>query len=216
MLLLLIILLKAVIFLLAIRYYYLTNVAPTQQQQQRRKQPARTLIVLGSGGHTAEMMAIVKQLNKKNYSPRFYVLASTDSTSKTKVLDMEEPTTSKNDYEIIRIKRSRHVGQSYITSVLTTLQSIWQCIPLVYRLKPDLILCNGPGTCVPICLIAFMLKVSGAINIQCKIVFVESFCRVKTVSLSGRILVWITDCFVVQWPQLVQFSPKTRFFGRLF
>lgn len=168
------------------------------------------------GGHTAEMMTIVKQLNKKNYSPRYYVLASTDTTSKTKVLDLEEPTTSKNDYEIIRIKRSRHVGQSYLTSVLTTLQSIWQCIPLVYRLQPDLILCNGPGTCVPICLIAFMLKVFCAISIQCKIVFVESFCRVKTVSLSGRILIWIADCFVVQWPQLVQFSPKTRFFGRLF
>lgn len=217
MFLLFVVLLKAVVFLLAARYYYLTNVAPSQQQQQqRRKQPVRTLIVLGSGGHTAEMMTIVKQLNKKNYSPRYYVLASTDTTSKTKVLDLEEPTTSKNDYEIIRIKRSRHVGQSYLTSVLTTLQSIWQCIPLVYRLQPDLILCNGPGTCVPICLIAFMLKVFCAISIQCKIVFVESFCRVKTVSLSGRILIWIADCFVVQWPQLVQFSPKTRFFGRLF
>lgn len=216
MFLLFVVLLKVVVFLLAIRYYYLTNVA-SKQQQQRRKQPARTLIVLGSGGHTAEMMAIVKQLNKKNYSPRYYVLASTDTTSKTKVLDMEEPTSSsKHDYEIVRIKRSRHVGQSYITSVLTTLQSIWECIPLVYRLQPDLILCNGPGTCVPICLIAFMLKVFGAINIQCKIVFVESFCRVKTVSLSGRILIWIADCFVVQWPQLVQFSPKTQFFGRLF
>lgn len=199
---------------MAVRYYYLTNVASTQQQ--RRKHPARTLMVLGSGGHTAEMMAIVKQLHKKNYSPRHYVLASTDSTSEQKVLDMEEPTTSKNDYEIFRIKRSRHVGQSYTTSVATTLQSIWQCIPLVYRLQPDLVLCNGPGTCVPICLIAFCLKMFGAISSQCKIVFVESFCRVKTVSLSGRILIWIADCFVVQWPQLVPFSPKTRFFGRLF
>lgn len=214
MFLVLVLLLKAVIFLLAIRYYYLINVASAQQI--RRKKPARTLIVLGSGGHTAEMMSIVKQLNKKNYSPRYYILASTDSTSESKVLSVEEPTTSKNDYELFRIKRSRHVGQSYLTSVYTTVRSIWQCIPLVYHLQPDLVLCNGPGTCVPICLIAFMLKVFGAINVQCKIVFVESFCRVKTVSLSGKILVWIADCFVVQWPQLVQFTLKARYFGRLF
>lgn len=214
MFLVLVILLKAVIFLLAIRYYYLTNVASLNQI--RRKKPARTLIVLGSGGHTAEMMAIMKQLNKKNYSPRYYILASTDSTSESKVLNVEEPTTSKNDYELFRIKRSRHVGQSYLTSVFTTIRSIWQCIPPVYHLQPDLVLCNGPGTCVPICLITFMLKIFGAIDVQCKIVFVESFCRVKTVSLSGKILVWIADCFVVQWPQLVQFTPKARYFGRLF
>ncbi|XP_055297351.1 UDP-N-acetylglucosamine transferase subunit ALG14 homolog [Sitodiplosis mosellana] len=214
MFLLFVVLLKVAVFLLAIRYYYLTNVASAVHI--RRRKPVKTLIVLGSGGHTAEMMTIVKQLNKKNYSPRYYILASTDSTSESKVLDFEEPTTSKNDYEIFRIKRSRHVGQSYLTSVFTTIQSIWQCIPLIYQVQPDLVLCNGPGTCVPICLIAFMLKVIGAINVQCKIVFIESFCRVKTVSLSGKILVWISDSFVVQWPQLVNFSPKTKYFGRLF
>lgn len=214
MFLLLVVLLKSAVFLLAIRYYYITNVASTVYI--RRIKPASTLIVLGSGGHTAEMMTIVKKLNKKNYSPRHYILASTDSTSEAKVLDYEEPTTSKNDYEIFRIKRSRHVGQSYLTSIYTTIRSIWQCIPLVYHLKPELVLCNGPGTCVPICLIAFMLKMFGLIDLQCKIVFVESYCRVKTVSLSGKILVWIADCFVVQWPQLANFSPKGKYFGRLF
>lgn len=214
MFLLLVIFLKVAVFLLAVRYYYLTSIATSYQI--KRKKPAKTLIVLGSGGHTAEMMTIVKQLNKRNYSPRYYILASTDSTSESKVLNVEEPTTSKNDYELFRISRSRHVGQSYLTSVFTTIRSIWQCIPLVYHLQPEIVLCNGPGTCVPICLIAFMLKIFGAINAQCKIVFVESYCRVKTVSLSGKILVWIADCFVVQWPQLAQFSPKSQYFGRLF
>lgn len=214
MFLLIVVFVKAAIFLLAIRYFYLTNIASAAHA--RRKKPARTLIVLGSGGHTAEMMTIVKQLNKRNYSPRYYILASSDSNSEAKVLSLEEPTTSKNDYELFRIRRSRHVGQSYLTSIFTTIRSIWQCIPLIYRLQPDLVLCNGPGTCVPICLIAFMLKIFVAIDIQCKIVFIESYCRVKTISLSGKILVWIVDSFVVQWPQLVNFTPKARYFGRLF
>lgn len=214
MFLLLVFLLKTIVVLFALRYYYLTNMG--SMVRVKRKKPASTLVVLGSGGHTAEMMTIVKQLNKKNYSPRHYILASTDSTSESKVLNYEEPTTSKNDYEIFRISRSRHVGQSYLTSAFTTIRSIWQCIPLVYHLQPDLVLCNGPGTCVPICLIAFMLKVFAAIDVQCKIVFVESYCRVKTVSLSGKILAWIADGFVVQWPQLANYSPKVKYFGRLF
>lgn len=216
MFLLIVLLLKVAVFLLAIRYFYVTNTASAVHI--RRRKPAKTLIVLGSGGHTAEMMMLVRQLNKENYSPRSYILASTDATSESKILDFEEPNTSKKttDYGIFRIKRSRHVGQSYLTSVFTTIWSILQCVPTVYRVQPDLVLCNGPGTCVPICLIAFMLKIVGAIDVQCKIVFIESYCRVKTVSLSGKILIWIADLFVVQWPQLANFSPKTKYFGRLF
>lgn len=189
----------------------------TSSSPKKRNVRAKTLIILGSGGHTAEMMALVKELNKENYSPRFYVLASSDTTSESKVLAFEAdaPTSSKqSNYEIIRIDRSRHVGQSYYSAIFTTIWSTLQCIPLMYKLQPDLVLCNGPGTCVPICLIALLMKVL-YINTQCKIIFIESFCRVKTISLSGKILVWFVDCFVVQWPQLTEFSTKAKYFGRL-
>lgn len=155
------------------------------------------------------MMEILKELNRSKYNPRFYVLANSDITSKTKVEKFED---SNEDYEIIKISRSRHVGQSYLSSVFTTLYSIMNCIPMLIRLQPELIICNGPGTCVPICLIAFLMKLF-FINRNCKIVFIESFCRVKTLSLSGKILIWITDLFVVQWPQII--SGKIKYFGRL-
>lgn len=35
-----------------------------------------------------------------------------------------------------------------------------------------------------------------------KLVFVESACRVKSLSLSGKIMYHIADSFIVQWPQL--------------
>lgn len=204
---------KLFAFFLAARFYYVTQVA--RHANHRQTKPAKTLIVLGSGGHTAEIMAIVRKLNKANYSPRYYILASSDRTSATKVLDYEEPATSTSDYELFRINRSRHVGQSYFSSVFTTIYSILESIPMVARLQPDLILCNGPGTCVPICLIAFVFKVIGILNARCRIVFVESFCRVKSISLTGKILIYFVDSFVVQWPELINFSPKVQYFGRL-
>lgn len=71
---------------------------------------------------------------------------------------------------------------------------------MVARKRPQLIMCNGPGTCLPICLAAFCFRLVFFMDVR--IVFCESFCRVKTLSLTGRLLYPIADRFVVQWPQL--------------
>ena len=44
----------------------------------------QTMIVLGSGGHTAEMMTLVSTLNPKIYEPRIYVCAKSDLLSQEK------------------------------------------------------------------------------------------------------------------------------------
>lgn len=162
-----------------------------------RKEPARTLIVLGSGGHTTEILRIVDHLNKENYTPRIYVKAETDVISSNKVKTAEADS---KDYKIIQISRSREVRQSYFTSIWTTLRAIVDSFPLVWREKPDLLLCNGPGTCIPLCLVAFFLNTLFLLNT--KIIFVESFCRVKSFSLSGRILYYLANHIIVQWPYL--------------
>lgn len=203
------------IYLMRIMYLLRPNQSATPTKQH--SEPTRTMIILGSGGHTTEMLALTKALNKKLYTPRIYVLAATDTTSEPKVLALEKDVSDAvGNYQIIRIGRSRYVGQSYVSAVFTTLHSIWQCVPLVYGQRPDLILCNGPGTCVPICLVTFLLKVF-FINTACKMVFVESYCRVNTISLSGKILLRFVDSFIVQWPQLLQTAKGTKvhYFGRL-
>ena len=95
--------------------------------------------------------------------------------------------------------------------MLTTLVSAGQACALVYRLRPDVILCNGPGTCVPICYAAFLLHLLGLHQPQ--IVFVESFCRVTSLSLTGRLLYPIADRFVVQWPKLCQKFSRAEYLG---
>ncbi|XP_037026023.1 UDP-N-acetylglucosamine transferase subunit ALG14 homolog [Bradysia coprophila] len=172
---------------------------------------AKTLIVLGSGGHTTEMFKILHQLNKANYTPRIYVAADSDKSSHSKVTEFESTAT---DYKFIKIFRSRNVGQSYVSSVFTTLQAIALSIPVIYHERPDLVMCNGPGTCVPICLIAFLFRAVG-INTSSRIVFIESFCRIKTLSLTGRIMIWFADLFVVHWQEQKKFSKKIQCFGQL-
>ena len=48
-----------------------------------------------------------------------------------------------------------------------------------------------------------------------EIVFVESLCRVESISLSGKMLMYMADHMLVQWPQLVDKYPRARYIGRL-
>lgn len=161
--------------------------------------PVKTMIILGSGGHTAEMLRIVKHLNIKNYSPRVYIHARTDKLSAEKVRELESGNT---DHKIVEIYRSREVRQSYFTSIWTTVLATLNCLPMLWREKPELILCNGPGTCVPLCVIAFLFKI--LFITENVIVFIESFCRVKTFSLTGKILYYLADHVIVRWAYLTK------------
>lgn len=178
----------------------------------KKRQPSTLLAVLGSGGHTKEMIALLDTLCKYNYTPRIYCLASTDKFSEGKILSLQK---SKDDpnFTISQIPRSREVNQSYLTSAFTTLHAVLYTLPLVFRSNPDIVLCNGPGTCIPICIWVFLSKVLLCRNT--KLVFIESICRVKTLSLSGRLVYRFCDYFIVQWPELEKKYPWAMYIGRL-
>lgn len=158
----------------------------------------RTLIVIGSGGHTAEMLRLMNEINKLKFTPRQYILADTDTTSHIQVESNERGT----DWYIANIPRSRHVNQSYFSSIGSTIYSVVMTIPVVISFKPDLVLCNGPGTCVPVCFVAFMMKLFHYADTS--IIFVESFCRVRTLSLTGKLMLFFANLIIVQWPELKQ------------
>ncbi|OAJ39220.1 hypothetical protein BDEG_23083 [Batrachochytrium dendrobatidis JEL423] len=174
-------------------------------------------IILGSGGHTMEMMEILKDIDCQHFSPRHYIIASTDQTSEGKVILHEQQIqsqTGKNQiYTISKISRSRQVNQPWISSIFSTLWAAWFSLMIFYRLYPDLILCNGPGTCVPIACIARLTQLLGIS--RARVMYVESLARVSDLSLSGKILYNIVDKFIIQWPQLKTKYPKSIYVGRL-
>lgn len=187
------------------------------------KGPLNTLIVLGSGGHTTEMLFMTKHLDSAHYCPIHYCKASTDATSRDRVYTMIQDgsdnkngssataTTQTNKAAIIRIHdipRSREVGQSYFSSFFSTLYAFIFAFILVGRLRPKLILCNGPGTCIPICVAALIYRVLG-IRCSSNIVFIESYCRVQTLSLTGKLLYNVADLFVVHWKELHEKYPDS-------
>ena len=207
--------------------------------KQMQSKPIVTLIVLGSGGHTTEMMSLQSKLNPKIYSPIIHVIANTDHTSEERILNssrnIKDVTTNTSADITYRIPRSREVGQSYFTSIFTTLHAFLYAFNIVWKVQPDLVLCNGPGTCLPIVIVAFIMgkwkqnicsciplnyhknenntkktNVKSSIRSRTKIIFVESFCRVQHLSLTGKLLYPIVDRFVVHWDELHEKYPKSE------
>ncbi|XP_077592691.1 UDP-N-acetylglucosamine transferase subunit ALG14 isoform X1 [Stigmatopora nigra] len=172
------------------------------------------LVVAGSGGHTTEILRLMKRLSC-SYTPRLYVIADTDRMSEERIRTFEKSKLLDSDpqFTIHRIKRSREVHQSWSSSVLSTLKAQFHAIPLMFRCWPDMVLCNGPGTCVPICVAGLLLGILGIKKVL--IVFTESICRVESLSVTGRILYYFSDYFFVQWSSLRDNYPKSIFLGPL-
>ncbi|KAL5365535.1 UDP-N-acetylglucosamine transferase subunit alg14 [Aspergillus floccosus] len=220
--------------------------------------PTHLLVVLGSGGHTAEMFSMLRRmkLDPTTYTYRTYVVSSGDNFSAAMAVEFEteylggtkqasaDHTDGEDSYTIVTVPRARRVHQSYLTAPFSTLQSFWSCLsvlrgrhpdqkrspPQAISPYPDIILTNGPATAVCVILAARLLRlyhcldslVSGRDQLQGKAgsktgtqghavtpetyqlrtIFVESWARVTTLSLSGKLLLPFADRFLVQWPAL--------------
>jgi beta-1,4-N-acetylglucosaminyltransferase len=63
---------------------------PRPKPRRRRGSPTHILIVLGSGGHTGEMLALLRDLDTRSYTHRAYVVGQGDSLSLSKAKAFEQ------------------------------------------------------------------------------------------------------------------------------
>ena len=128
-------------------------------------------------------------------------------------------------YNIAVLPRARKIHQSLLTTPFSSLYTLVKSFgPLLgsppflpnqspknaYERAaadlPDLIITNGPATAVIVILASLILRffnVRGASSRgKCKTIYVESFARVKGLSLSGKLLSRVVDRFLVQWEEL--------------
>lgn len=190
--------------------------------------------MLGSGGHTAEMLSLLADLDTTSYTHRTYIMSSGDEFSVLKAVDFEEKLATRSgldkadaiaatnanipsSYSLHFVPRARKIHQSLLTTPLSSLQCFIACIKFlnsgpcsaVYRDNyPDLILTNGPATSVLVLLAALILRFFALPGTYGKMrsIYIESWARVKTLSLSGKILVTIgaVDRVLVQWEGLAK------------
>ncbi|BGP15147.1 hypothetical protein JCM10213_005392 [Rhodosporidiobolus nylandii] len=183
--------------------------SPSSRPPRPPTDEAKLAVFLGSGGHTAEMMRLVAHLDfARRFTRRVWIISSGDGLSEAKALELERRIGS-GEFRILRIPRARRVHQSYLTSPFTTLHSLAFCLwhisvaPLFLdprRRFADLILLNGPGSCVPIACSAFLPRLLAVPSPS--LVYIESLARTRRLSLSAKLVRSLVDRFFVQWESL--------------
>ncbi|KAJ5774558.1 hypothetical protein N7457_009454 [Penicillium paradoxum] len=227
-----------ILFLLLLALTISQNTIPPKCR--KRGSPTHLLVVLGSGGHTAEMFYMLRhmQLDPRLYTYRTYLISSGDNFSAGKAEEFETQHVQKlqgqagnNNYTILAVPRARKVHQSYLTAPFSTLHCFWACLNVLRGLHPDqklpkeftsvypdLILTNGPATAVCVVaaakLIRFFLR-AGKLAVshlglqpgfaissvpKLRTIYIESWARVDSLSMSGVLLLPLADRFLVQWP----------------
>lgn len=86
--------------------------------------------------------------------------------------------------------------------------NIIKSLILFFKYRPKVIVTTGSHTAVPMCYIGKLFK--------SRIIYIESFARMETRSLTGRILYPIADDFIVQWESMLKVYPKATYLGSIY
>jgi len=153
------------------------------------------LYILGSGGHTAQMIALSKDLkNKINY---FYLIQKDDKLSKNKII---------YPGNIIYVKRAAEFNSSKFKVYFFTIINFFKAITIIKKNKIDVLISAGPGISIPFFYAGKLLNK--------KLIFIESWSRVNSKSLSGKLIYPIVNLFFVQWKSNLKNYPKSLYRGR--
>ncbi len=134
-------------------------------------------------------------------------------------------------YDITSVPRARRIHQTLLTTPISALRCLAACLAVLRSSQatngstatcnipdyPDLILTNGPGTAVCVVLASLILRFLAVRGTDGKMrtIYVESWARVRRLSLSGKILLGVVDRFLVQWEGLQGVRGRAEYIGVL-
>lgn len=154
------------------------------------------LFILGSGGHTAQMIELSKELKDKiNY---IYLIQKNDKLSKNKIIFPGK---------IIYVNRPREIKDSKIEYLIKTTKLFFKALEIIKKHKINVVISAGPGIAIPFSYAGKLLNK--------KIIFIESWSRVTKKSISGKLIYPIANLFFVQWKDNLKNYPKAKYCGRL-
>lgn len=100
------------------------------------------------------------------------------------------------------------VNRREILFIPKMIVNAFKSLGLYLKQKPDVIICTGVLAMIPMCLLMKLMRK--------KLIFIESFAKVSSPTLSGKLLYKYADRFYVQWEEMLQFYPDAIFKGGIY
>ena len=161
----------------------------------------KLLVVLAGGGFLFETESLLDKLDE---SFDYYYVTGQDSA-------ILKSCYKESRFHLIP-KTTSMTETSVLLRVKSVLLSLFSCVSLINKIKPDAIVCVGSSMSIPLYLAAKLLRFN-----KVKTVFIESITRTDAISKTGKILLKLklVDRFYAQWPQLEDLSRRIVYKGTI-
>ena len=153
------------------------------------KSNKKICFIASSGGHFEQLMMLEPLM--KNYD-------SIIVTEKTKY-------SIESDVKTYYIKQVNRKEKACIVKVL---QNFIKSLYIFIKEKPDYTISTGVLATIPMCLITKMFKR--------KLIYIESFAKITSPTMSGKLLYKCADRFYVQWEKLLEIYPNAIYKGGIY
>ncbi|MFD2624928.1 PssD/Cps14F family polysaccharide biosynthesis glycosyltransferase [Salibacterium salarium] len=152
----------------------------------------KVLFISSVGGHLTQLMQLKPLFEKYDY----YLV--TEKTIVTKDMAKEHPMS-------FLVYGARNYPLSYLFKFS---YNVLKSLGIFLKKRPDVVVTTGVHTSVPMCYIAKLFRK--------KVVFIESFAKTSSPTLSGKLVYPIADLFVVQWETMLEHYPKAVHGGSIY
>lgn len=150
------------------------------------------MFICSVGGHLTQMLELKSIFNDYNY------VLVTEKTDVTR--DMNK----KYKMEYLMYGSRKYIFKYIFIAIFNIIKSVY----LFIKYRPKVIITTGTHTSVPMCYIGWMFRR--------KIIYIESFAKRTSPTLTGRIVYPVATTFVVQWKSMLKFYPKAVYWGGIY
>lgn len=143
-------------------------------------------MISSSGGHY-EQLSMLKKLEEKY--DLFWV-------------------TEKTDY---RGNADYYLAQTGMNDWLMPVKMLGNCIKTLHfwiKEKPQAVITTGTMVALPVCFLAKICRK--------KVIYIETFARVRDCTRAGKLMYKIADLFIYQWETLKEFYPDGVYGGSIY
>ena len=152
----------------------------------------KVMFISSVGGHLTQLLEL-----KSIFNDYDYVLV-TEKTDVTLSL--------KDKYNVSYLK---YGSRKYLFKYIFIFSfNILKSIALFIKYRPKVIVTTGTHTAVPMCYLGFIFRR--------KVIYIESYAKRTSPTLTGRIVYPIATTFVVQWKSMLDFYPKAKYWGGIY
>ncbi|CEI73369.1 PssD/Cps14F family polysaccharide biosynthesis glycosyltransferase [Romboutsia hominis] len=146
------------------------------------KKMKKVCFIASSGGHFEQIM-MLKPIMQKYKS--FVVTEKTNYSVTNDNIPF---------YYLKQVNRHELKFIPYMT--INTIKTI----SIFMKEKPDVVISTGALATIPMCIIAKLFRK--------KIIFIESFAKINSPTLTGKLIYKFADQFYVQWGEMKEFYPE--------